>query len=373
MYPTITDLIQDLFGIYIPLPIQSFGFFVALSFLLGAYAFAQELKRKEEQGLLKAFIEKEIVGEAAKIPELLISAFSGFILGYKLIYAFLNYSDFVANPQGIILSLEGSLVGGVLSLIGFTYLKYREKEKLKLSTPEEREETVHPHQLIGNIVMISFIAGILGAKIFHNLENIDELLEDPIGALLSFSGLTFYGGLICGAGAVLYYTKSKNLSILHTIDAAAPGLMLSYGIGRIGCQVAGDGDWGIMNTMPQPGWLSFLPEWAWAYDYPNNVLGVELMNKVFPTPLYESILCIGLFGLLWAIRKKINIPGVLFSIYLVLNGVERFFIEKIRVNEVYEIASYYITQAEIISVCMVLLGGAGLYFFRKRFVDKTLT
>lgn len=369
MYPTITDLIYDLFGVYIPLPIQSFGFFVALSFLLGAYSFTQELKRKENNGLLHSFIEKQIVGKPAQFSELFFSAISGFLLGYKLIYAFFNYSEFVSDPQGIILSFEGSFIGGVLSALTFVYLKYREKEKLKLDTPVQEEHLVHPYELIGNIVMISFIAGILGAKIFHNLENVDDLIEDPLGALLSFSGLTFYGGLICGAGAVLYYTKSKKLSILHTIDAAGPGLMLSYGIGRIGCQVAGDGDWGIANTMPQPEWLSVLPEWIWAYDYPNNVLGVVLADKVFPTPLYESALCIALFGLLWAIRKKITIPGILFSIYLVMNGVERFLIEKIRVNEVYEISNYQITQAEIISFCLVLLGLVGIFYCKKKAVQ----
>ena len=101
MYPTITDLIQDLFGFYIPLPIQSFGFFVALSFLFGAYAFAQDLKRKEEEGLLHAFIEKQVVGEPVKIYQLLGSLLIGFLLGYKLIFAVFNYAEFVSNPQGI--------------------------------------------------------------------------------------------------------------------------------------------------------------------------------------------------------------------------------------------------------------------------------
>lgn len=365
MYPTITDLIEDIFGIYLPLPIQSFGFFVAIAFLLGAYVLTLELKRKEKEGLLKSSKKKTIVGEPAKLSELISSGIFGFIIGYKLIYAFSNYTAFVDNPPGFILSFEGSLMGGLLVALGASYFKYREKRKQQLETPKMVEHEVHPYQLIGNFVMLAALAGLLGAKLFHNLENTDELIADPIGALLSFSGLTFYGGLICGSAACLYYAHKNGIGMIHLLDAAGPGLMLAYGIGRIGCQIAGDGDWGIVNDLPQPEWLSFLPDWTWAYNYPNNVLGIDLQGNVYPTPLYETVLCIVLFSILWAIRKKITFPGMLFSIYLLMNGVERFFIEKIRVNEVYSILGNSITQAEIISVLFVIIGVLGLLYSRK--------
>ncbi|MCP4552106.1 MAG: prolipoprotein diacylglyceryl transferase, partial [Bacteroidetes bacterium] len=169
----------------------------------------------------------------------------------------------------------------------------------------------------------------------------------------------------------------------HLADSVAPALMIAYAIGRIGCQIAGDGDWGIVNMAPQPEWLSFMPDWLWAYDYPNNVLnkGVlidgcsglhcyRLANPVFPTPVYETIACLILFSGLWMTRKRIKIPAVLFSIYLILNGIERFFIEKIRINETYNVSGYKITQAEIISVGLIILGISGIIILRKHFKAK---
>jgi prolipoprotein diacylglyceryltransferase len=164
----------------------------------------------------------------------------------------------------------------------------------------------------------------------------------------------------------------------HFADATAPGLMLAYGTGRLGCHISGDGDWGIVNTAPKPDWMGFLPDWFWTYNYPNNVINegvpingcvgnhcMVLPEPVFPTPLYESIACILLFAVLWSFRKRIMIPGMLFAIYLIMNGVERFLIEKIRVNTQYHIGSLDITQAEIISMVLFVLGVVGVVWLRR--------
>ena len=123
-----------------------------------------------------------------------------------------------------------------------------------------------------------------------------------------------------------------------------------------------------------------MPDWFFAYDFPHNVneTGVKLADctgqycnhlpiPVFPTSLYEIIFCLILFGILWAIRKRINIPGVLFGIYLIFNGVERFFIEKIRVNVKMNFLGMHITQAELISFGLIVLGVVLIIILRKNY------
>ena len=168
------------------------------------------------------------------------------------------------------------------------------------------------------------------------------------------------------------------------IDAAAPGLMLAYGVGRLGCHLSGDGDWGIDNLSPKPNWMSSLPNWFWSYKYPNNVLneGIpiqncignhcsELPNPVFPTPFYEALVCIFLFFILWQMRKQFRSPGLLFGVYLILNGTERFIVEKIRINTTYNIFNHAITQAELISSVLILLGLTLVYLSKSGKLQKT--
>lgn len=379
MYPTLSDALKDLLGIDIPLPFPSFGFFVAIAFLVAAHFFTKELKRKEKLRWLFPINDKVKVGEKASISELVINALFGFIIAFKVVEMFLDYDALVANPQDFLFSSKGNFLGGIIGAALFGFLKYKEKDREKLPQPKWVDRTLYPHELVGNMTMIAAIAGILGAKLFHNLENIEQFTADPIDALLSFSGLSIYGGLIVGGGAVLYYASRQGMHWIHVADACAPGLMAAYGVGRIGCQVSGDGDWGMPNDAPKPDWMGALPDWMWAYDYPNNVLGVDLKEQftrdgfesfhglAWPTPFYETVMAGIIFIVLWSLRKRLNIPGLIFSIYLLLNGIERFFIEKIRINPDYQFLGIEATQAEIIAVLMMFTGIGGIiYFYRNQ-------
>jgi phosphatidylglycerol:prolipoprotein diacylglycerol transferase len=381
MYPSLYYAVKDLFGFDLPFlkMFQSFGFFVAMGFLVAAYFWTKELKRKEQEGLLTTTTTKILKGQRATTAELITSAIFGFLIAYKLVFIALHFSAFTNDTQGFLLSTQGNLIGGILGAILLSYSKYREKEKEKLEPPVWVEEQMHPYQHVGNMTLIAAFAGLLGAKIFHNLENWDDFIADPMGALLSFSGLTMYGGLIVASIALIYYGKKNKIGVPHLIDSSAPPLMIGYAIGRIGCQVAGDGDWGIDNLSPKPNWLNWLPKWMWSYDYPHNVnsVGVPIANcmdnrycnhlvpPVFPTPFYETVMCVILFFVLWSVRKRITTPGKLFSIYLIFNGIERFFIEKIRVNTLYHINNFGFTQAELISTLLFILGVTGLWYFKR--------
>ncbi len=384
MYPRLSDMINDVFGTSINLPIQSYGFFLAIAFLVAAILLRKELERKERLGVIGSTIKKSIIGRKASLTELTVTFVVSLFVGYKLSGVFFNYDLLLANPQEFVFSSEGSWPSGLLIAIFITFLQYYTKNKQKLKEPKLVETTVPAKDQMWPVVFIAVVFGVVGAKIFHQLENMDEFLRDPIGSLFSFSGLTFYGGLIVAAFAVGIYGEKHNIPWRHIADAVAPSLIIAYGIGRIGCQISGDGDWGIVNTLPQPEWLSFLPEWTWSYTYPNNILNqgipiegctgshcYELSQPVYPTPIYETTMSMIIFTILWSIRKKITIPGVLFAAYLMLNGIERFTIEKIRVNNVFDVLGMKLTQAEIISTLIFLTGLIFLVLFMRDHKKKS--
>ncbi len=428
MFPTLNYFFKYLFGwdwgSNFP---PTFGFLVAMAFLSAAWVLHRELKRKEKLGLLRSVKRKVKVGEKAKTFDLVSYGIFGFVVGYKLLAIILGDEAFKINPQGFILSTQGNFLGGIIGAALFAGFIYWDKKRKSLPQPKEEEIDVHPYQLVGNITFYAAISGIIGAKIFHQLEYWDNFVADPIGNLFSPSGLTFYGGLIGGALGVWYYLRRNKMPLIVVADAVAPGLILAYAVGRLGCMCSGDGDWGIINSAyritddrqyvvvpagdiqhdlydkdpltqtsnadifggngqpvsyayyKKPKALSFLPTWLFAYDYPHNVnnegIPIKNCNKdefckrlplpVFPTPIYETLMGFFIFAVLWLIRKRIKIPGMLFCIYLVLNGFERFFIEKIRVNSEFPLLGMKVSQAEIIAVVIILMGILGLIFTPK--------
>ena len=378
MYPNLYYAFKDLFGIdWKPLRfINSFGFFVALSFILAAVTLAAELKRKGKEGLLHPTEINVMVGKPATPLELLLNFLLGFVLGYKILALFIMNSSVTDDPQAFIFSGLGSWPAGIILGLVFAGVKWWEKNKQKLPKPELRKIRFWPHDRVGELTIIALIFGLLGAKLFDIFENWGDFLKDPSSFIFSPAGLTFYGGLIVAAIAIWIYARKHKIGFWYLNDAIAPGMMLAYAVGRIGCQVSGDGDWGIVNIRPKP--FSWLPDWMWAYNFPHNVNDVgepipgcigkycnQLPQPVYPTSFYETVVCLILFLILWSLRKRIKTPGILFAIYLMFNGIERFFIEKIRVNTRMNIFGFQPTQAEVIST-LLFLCGLGIFIARKR-------
>lgn len=387
MYPTLYHAFLDLFGLDLPFLkfLNSFGFFVAIAFVAAHYTLASELKRKTGLGIFKPTQRTVRIGEPAAPGEIAMQALIGFILGWKGLYLLLNMSDATADPPAFLLSGKGNFIGGIVLAGLLAWNLWREKKKHQLATPEVRTINVPAAQHAGNITMTALLWGFVGAKLFHWLEDPQAFLElvrspNPKDIV---TGLTMYGGLILAGIAVMLYFRRNGMAFWPGVDSAAPGVLLAYGIGRIGCQVSGDGDWGIASTSPAPSWL---PNWMWSYDYPNNVNAVigphrggyvgeritegtcfpdyctHLVPGVYPTPLYEAIACVLLFLILWSMKKRIQRPGVIFSLFLVFDGVERFLIEKIRVNDPW-LGTW--TQAEVISSLLVISGLFGLWWFQR--------
>ena len=230
---------------------------------------------------------------------------------------------------------------------------------------QKQNVSTSPASLVGSITVIAVIGGIIGAKIFHILENWGDFMVDPGGMIFSQGGLTFYGGLIVAAIGIIWYVRKHGVHLPLFIDATLPTVMLAYGIGRVGCHLAGDGDWGITsNPDAQPG---FIPDWLWGETYPNNILGRTLPESgVYPTSIYEFLMAAVLFAVLWSLRNHPFRAGWLASLTVLFFGIERLLIEQIRVNNVFEFIGLEVTQAEVISVVMILAGIAGLAFTTRK-------
>ena len=381
MYPDLSYIFHDLFGA--PLDgalslVKTFGLLLVTAILTAAFFLNKELKRKAKEGLFSSIPVEVIDGGGAKLGEVLSNVTWGFVLGFKIPHVYENYAAMLRNPADVLLTTDGHWLYGILTAIVFGGYTFWQGQRRKKEVPEVVVTNIFPHNLIGEITILAAITGVAGAKIFALLEDLPSFFADPVGTFFSGSGLAIYGGLIGGFVGVGLYLRSKKIPIIHVLDAVAPALIISYGVGRLGCHFSGDGDWGIVNTATQPNWW-FLPDWLWAYDYPRNVLneGIlmeacdgrychHLAQAVYPTAFYETLMAFAIFGILWLLRKRINIPGMLFFIYLMFNGFERFWIEKIRVNIKYDYFGMQVTQAEIISTILFIIGLTGCLILWKR-------
>ncbi|TKK67955.1 prolipoprotein diacylglyceryl transferase [Ilyomonas limi] len=374
MYPNLYYACKDVFGISIPVlkAVNSVGFFIAIAFIPGAWMWRYELKRKEKRGELTYRLVTITVGKAAPVSRLLLHFMLGFVAGYKLLYLLLQHNS-VVNTSAYIFSWQGSFWGGLIAGSFWVIITWYYGKQEELSQPEVHKIKVWPHECVAKGIIVAGIAGVIGAKLFGIAENWNWFIKAPLNNLFSSEGFAFLGGLIVATFAMWWYHYSWGVQRMRMADALAPSLLLSYALGRLGCQIGGDGDWGITNVHPKP--FHWLPDWLWAYDYPHNVANIGVYMKdctwdnycyhlavpVYPTPLYELIAGLLLFGLLLLIRRNITLAGRTSAFYLMLCGIERFFIEKIRVNIRYSMAGFHPTQAEILSV-FLFIAGIALYF-----------
>ena len=170
------------------------------------------------------------------------------------------------------------------------------------------------------IVFAALIGGLVGSRAYFVIENYNQVKNDLIGSIFSGSGLVWYGGAIGGAIGVIAWMCWRKALNLVTVDMCATVLALGYGIGRIGCQVSGDGDYGIPSSLP------------WAMGYPHGTVPTPPGVTVQPTPIYETLAMCLLAYFLWKLRSRVR-PGVIFGLYLVFGGLERLLVEFIRRNK----------------------------------------
>ncbi|HMX39708.1 MAG TPA: prolipoprotein diacylglyceryl transferase [Saprospiraceae bacterium] len=389
MYPDLSYLFHALIGTepdnWLSI-FKTFGFFLAIAFLVSAVVFSAELRRKAREGYYVPTPMLIREGEPASWAEIAANALVGLLLLGKGAYAYAHFEQFRTDPASALLSMKMNWGAGLVGALLLGGLTWWDAHRKRLPQPLEREVQLWPHDRISEMTVWAAVGGISGSKLFDIFDNWESFVEHPIETLLSGGGLAFLGGLILGFVAVVSYIYRKRIPFWPTADAVAPALTAGYGVGRIGCQLSGDGDWGIVNTAPKPGWMSALPDWMWGFQYPHHVLNtvrtdpapsvpiegctwdycLQLSQPVYPTPFYEIVMMSLIFAVLWGLRKRVKVTGMLFFIYLCLIAAERFLIEKIRVNVVHDVLGMRLTQAEIISILIFLIGLGGMAYVWKK-------
>ncbi|TFH43837.1 MAG: prolipoprotein diacylglyceryl transferase [Chrysiogenales bacterium] len=204
-------------------------------------------------------------------------------------------------------------------------------------------------ELAYKLLLVIIPSAIVGAKIFHILENMGEFISNPMGMIFSGAGLSVYGGFLLAFLLSMIIIRKSGESILDIFDIASPSMALAYGVGRLACHASGDGCYGIATS-------SFL-----GMAYPNGIVPTSM--TVFPTPLLESMFSFIVFIVIMKLRKREMPAGKLFFIYLLLNGIPRFMVEFIRLNPV---VVFGLTQAQLIALFFIITALIGLVLVEKR-------
>jgi len=245
-------------------------------------------------------------------------------------------------------------------------------------------------RLGSTITTFAIIFGIAGAKILFLIENLNEFVRDPLGMTFSAGGLTWYGGFILAMTVVYFYLRSKKIPIMKVWDGLGVALIIAYGVGRIGCHLSGDGDYGPPTAAP---WGTIYAQGTakptyqladyfdrhpearqrWNYDslrvlpagldrLGHRTTRFDEVTPLHPTPLYELLLGIIGFGILRSLRARTSPDGMLFMIYLMLASVFRFTVEFWRLNPKMWLS---LSEAQVLAVVLFLIGMIGAYILRR--------
>jgi len=226
-----------------------------------------------------------------------------------------------------------------------------------------RQMGPHADVMAEIFIAVPCIAGIIGAKLYHVLETPRDLFADPLHEIFSQFGFAWFGGLLAGLAAFVLLARHYQVPLMEMLDAGSPAAALGYGIGRIGCLLSGDGDYGVPTSLP------------WGMSFPNGL--VPTADRVHPTPLYEFFAACLIAWILWrmgtgqisraALRQTVRVAigkgsdaapvpfatGKIFAAYLVLTGVARFLVEFIRINP----RSFLgMSNAQTASLACIILG-----------------
>ncbi|MGO9643092.1 MAG: prolipoprotein diacylglyceryl transferase [Candidatus Acidiferrales bacterium] len=193
------------------------------------------------------------------------------------------------------------------------------------------------------IVSITGLAGMVGARLYHLFESPKVFFADPWPLLFSTMGFAWFGSVIAGFITLALLARHYRVPLLLMLDCASPAAAIGYGVGRIGCLISGDGDYGTPTSLP------------WGMSFPNGI--VPTTQRVHPTPIYEFLVAILIFWVLWQIGAGAiagrRAPGLVFGFYLVLTGIARYLVEIIRINP----RSFFgLTNAQAASIASVIVG-----------------
>jgi prolipoprotein diacylglyceryl transferase len=232
----------------------------------------------------------------------------------------------------------------------FLWLSFMAAYFVWRSDLQRRRMTCDPNLMVGVIV----VAGVAGAKLWHVLESPRELLAAPVSMLFSREGFAWFGGLLGGLLAIVYFARRYRVPLSLLMDSASPAAALGYAVGRIGCLVSGDGDYGIPTTLP------------WGMSFPNGL--VPTSERVHPTPIYESLAGILLFVYLWRQGKKATLgprpQGQVVAEFFLYSGVARFLVEIIRINPK---IVWGMSNAQVMALASALGGLTALVLVKRRF------